>query len=195
MTGFLGRAYDASSADETRALYDDWAASYDAELGANGYATPARCAEALARHAPLVEPVLDIGCGTGLSGVAFKAQGFGAVDGADPSPEMLARAEATGAYRHLRRSDPDDPFEAGAYEIIAAVGVVGIGAAPASLVDRAWDALPPGGLLCLSLNDRALAVPDFADLIEARRPHVLFEEYGPHLPGIDLMSRVYVLRK
>ena len=139
--------------------------------------------------------MLDIGCGTGLSGVALRARGFGAVDGADPSPAMLARAEGTGAYRSLRRSDPGDPFEPGAYAIITAVGVVGIGAAPAALIDAAWDALPDGGLLCLSLNDRALAVPEFPARIESRRAGLLFEEYGPHLPGIDLMSRVYVLRK
>lgn len=195
MTRFLDRAYDASTTRETRALYDGWAATYDAEVGGHGYATPARCAEALARHAPLIEPVLDIGCGTGLSGVALRARGFGAIDGADPSPEMLVHAEATGAYRALRVSDPDDPFEPGAYRLIAAIGVIGIGAAPAALLDRAWDALPDGGLLCLSLNDHALAVPEFPARIEALRRHVLFEEYGPHLPGIDLMSRVYVLRK
>lgn len=195
MTGFLDRAYDVSTTEETRALYDGWAESYDAEVAENGYATPARCAEALARHAPLVEPVLDIGCGTGLSGIALRARGFGAVDGADPSPEMLARAEATGAYRSLRVSDPDDPFEPGAYRIVTAVGVIGAGAAPVTVFDAAWEALPQGGLLCLSLNDHALAVPEFPGRIEARRSHVLFEEYGPHLPGIDLRSRVYVLRK
>ena len=195
MTGFLGRAYDVSTTEETRALYDDWAETYDSEVAGSGYATPARCAEALARHAPLVEPVLDIGCGTGLSGVALRARGFGAIDGADPSPEMLARAEATGAYRRLRVSDPDAPFEPGAYRIVTAVGVIGAGAAPATLFDAAWEALPEGVLLCLSLNDRALATAEFPDRIDARRGHVLFEEYGPHLPGIDVKSRVYVLRK
>lgn len=195
MTGHLGRAYEVAAPEETRALYGRWAATYDREVAENGYAAPARCAEALARHAPLVEPVLDIGCGTGLSGVALRARGFGAIDGADPSPEMLAKAERTGAYRALRRADPDDPFMPGAYRIIAAVGVIGVGAAPVTLFDAAWEALPEGGLLCLTLNDHALARPEFPDRIDARRAHVLFEEYGPHLPGIDLRSRVYVLRK
>jgi predicted TPR repeat methyltransferase len=195
VTRFLGRAYEVSTDEETRELYDDWAATYDAEVAENGYVTPARCAEALARHAPLIEPVLDIGCGTGLSGVALRARGFGAIDGVDTSPAMLARAEATGAYRDLRRSDGGAPFEAGAYRVVTAIGVIGHGAAPASLFDAAWAALPEGGFLCLSLNDHALAEPDYPARIDARRAHVLFEEYGPHLPGIDLRSRVYVLRK
>lgn len=192
VTGSLGRACGAPSANETGALYHDWAASHDAELGANGYAAPARCPESPARYAPVVEPMLDIECGNGLRGVALEARRFGATDRADPSPEMLARAEATGVYRSPRGSDPDDPFEAGACGISAAVGVVGIGAALASLVDRAWYALSPGRLLYLSLDDWALAALDFAGLIETPRSHVLFEEYGPHLPGIELMSRVYV---
>ncbi|MEL7154480.1 MAG: hypothetical protein AAFN51_11950, partial [Pseudomonadota bacterium] len=68
MTGFLDKVYDARDASETRALYDDWAASYDAEVAENGYATPGRCAEALKQH--LSDPsasILDFGCGTGLS--------------------------------------------------------------------------------------------------------------------------------
>ena len=32
MTGFLNKAYQARDADSTRALYDDWAASYEAEV-------------------------------------------------------------------------------------------------------------------------------------------------------------------
>ncbi len=71
---FLDKVYDAKGTDETRALYDDWAASYDAEIAENGYATPRRCAEALAGFAtdPSL-PVLDFGCGTGLSGLALRA--------------------------------------------------------------------------------------------------------------------------
>jgi DNA/RNA-binding domain of Phe-tRNA-synthetase-like protein len=34
------------------ALYDEWAESYDDTLNESGYATPDRCAEALAQFAP-----------------------------------------------------------------------------------------------------------------------------------------------
>jgi len=67
--GFLERAYGLDDAESTRDFYRDWAATYDEEIRANGYATPRRCAAALAG---LVEdtsaPLHDLGCGTGLSG-------------------------------------------------------------------------------------------------------------------------------
>ena len=51
MTGqgkFFDRAYDLENAEQTRRLYDEWAASYDEELRAAGYASPARTAAAMA---------------------------------------------------------------------------------------------------------------------------------------------------
>jgi len=35
-TGFLDQAYGARDATGTRQLYDDWAASYEAEVAENG---------------------------------------------------------------------------------------------------------------------------------------------------------------
>ncbi len=51
--------------------------------------TPARCVEALARFVPLDQPVLDVGCGTGLSGAALAAGGFVDVSGQDVNQAML----------------------------------------------------------------------------------------------------------
>ena len=123
---FLDGAYDLPDRRATAAFYADWAASYDAEIADNGYATPARCAAALAAHAErLADPVLDVGCGTGLSGLALAAAGFRTVDGTDLSAEMLARAAARsesgpqprpagrGVYRRLFRGDLADPLPFG----------------------------------------------------------------------------------
>ena len=69
-----------------RALYDDWAAGYDADLEDSAYKTPGRVAEALsAALADKQAPVLDFACGTGLSGVALADAGFKVIDGADIS--------------------------------------------------------------------------------------------------------------
>ncbi|MGB1179935.1 MAG: methyltransferase type 11, partial [Lentibacter algarum] len=58
---FLDKAY--GTIGDTRDLYAAWAKSYDQELGEGGYATPARCAEALAKHSrDLTAPILDFGC-------------------------------------------------------------------------------------------------------------------------------------
>ena len=67
---FLKRAHDVRNTDETRAFYNRWAETYDADLiEENDYVQPRRCAEMLSRYLPdRGTEILDIGCGTGLSG-------------------------------------------------------------------------------------------------------------------------------
>ena len=48
---FLEDIYDRDNVPDVTALYDEWAATYDKEIADNGYATPARCAQALAQVA------------------------------------------------------------------------------------------------------------------------------------------------
>ena len=196
---FLDIAYTARTADETRELYDDWSASYEAEVAENGYATPGRCAEALAQVMPDKSvPVLDFGCGTGLSGLALKLEGFTSIDGVDLSADMLAQAEDKDVYRALGHINADSPID-GAYEAIAAIGVIGAGAAPISIFDLIMDALPKGGKFVLSFNDHALADPmneaRISDWCDCGAARLLFKEYGPHLPGLDMKSNVYVIEK
>lgn len=199
---FLDDAYDLPDRQATAEFYAGWAASYDAEIADNGYATPARAAAALAaQSANLAAPVLDVGCGTGLSGLALTAAGFATVDGTDLSPEMLARAEARAVYRRLFPGDLADPLPVGpgAYANAAAVGVLGPGHAPPATVDAVLAILPSGGCLALSLNDHALADPAFPGRIERLvadgAAELVFRQHGPHLPGIGLEATVFVLRK
>ncbi len=196
---FLDKVYTARTADETRDLYDDWSASYEAEVAENGYATPGRCADALAQcMSDKSAPILDFGCGTGLSGLALKLAGFTTIDGVDLSADMLAQAESKGAYRTLSQIGADSPIE-GEYEAIAAIGVIGAGAAPISTFDLVMNALPKGGKFVLSFNDHALADPinegRISDWCDCGAARLLFKEYGPHLPGLDMKSNVYVIEK
>ncbi|WP_371055484.1 class I SAM-dependent methyltransferase [Rhodosalinus sp. K401] len=199
---FLDKVYDVSGMEETRALYDNWAASYDTELGSAGYATPARTAKALAAHmGDRSAPVLDFGCGTGLSGAALRAAGLTTIDGVDVSDEMLAEAQEKGAYRCLDRIGFDDDLSdrRGRYAAVAAIGVIGAGAAPLAVFDRLMALLEPGGLFAFSFNDHTLEnrsyeahVSEWTDTGAAR---LLVSDYGPHLPARDLNSRVYVLER
>ncbi|QBY00451.1 methyltransferase domain-containing protein [Rhodophyticola sp. CCM32] len=195
--GYLKDVYDLDGPGAVRSYYDKWARTYDAEVGENGYATPARCAAALkATGLPLTAPILDMGCGTGLSGVALAAQGFATLDGCDLSPEMLEQARAVGVYRDLFPADAVPPHP---YAAIAAVGVIGPGAAPPDLFDTCLALLDPGGRLVFSFNDHALDIPDYPAKLQTARDsgavRLLFEEHGDHLPGIGIKSTVYVLEK
>lgn len=200
--GFLDKAYRARDAASTRQLYDDWAESYETEVAENGYATPGRCAAALAAHIPdLSRPILDFGCGTGLSGLALKLAGFETIDGVDLSADMLAQAKTKGIYRALGQIEAgtDLPHRPGSYAAITAIGVIGAGAAPISVFDTLMAGLAAGGFLVLSFNDHALEDPANEARIEAYvnadRARLLFKEHGDHLPGIGLKSNVYVLEK
>jgi len=190
--------YKLRDPEALRAYYDQWADSYDADTMGHGYATPDRCAAALiAVGTALNARILDFGCGTGVSGQAMRARGFTDIDGADLSAEMLVGARAKGVYRTLRHVDASDPVPAG-YDVIAAVGVISVGAAPPEVLDAILSALAPGDRIVMSFNDHALADDQFPaklDEVKAQGVAVIYDEYGPHLPGIGMKSRVYVLEK
>lgn len=199
MTGFLDKAYTARDADATRQLYDDWAKSYEDEVAGNGYATPARCAEALKTQVTdLATPILDFGCGTGLSGLALRLAGFEVIDGVDLSAEMLAEATAKGVYHTLTQVDAGSKIPTG-YNLIAAIGVIGAGAAPVQVLHDLMRALPAGGKLVFSFNDHTLEDPaaegQIAEWTDCGAARLLFKKHGPHLPGRDMGSNVYVLEK
>jgi predicted TPR repeat methyltransferase len=102
--------YDLATQADTDAYYTRWAASYDDELTRQGYQTPRRCADALRRLVASDASVLDIGCGTGLSGAALAAAGFTNLAGTDVNAEMLDVARVAGIYRDTWVTDIEDPF-------------------------------------------------------------------------------------
>lgn len=200
-TTYLDKIYSADSAD-LRPFYAQWAPSYDQEVGENGYVTPLRIAEALARHVKdLSIPILDYGCGTGVSGQAFQEVGFLTIDGVDISAEMLEVAAQKKIYRHLEVFAPETGpnVKLGAYQIIAAVGVIGAGAAPLAILDKMMALLAPKGLLVFSFNDHTLEDPAYDGLVEdyvnQGQAVLHLKEYGDHLPKQKINSNIYILEK
>lgn len=94
----LERAYALKSLDDTKALYRDWAETYDQSFAkALGYASPQKIAEIYLEEEPEPADVLDVGAGTGLLAAHLKGR---TVDAVDISPEMLKVAAAKKHYRH-----------------------------------------------------------------------------------------------
>ncbi len=198
---FLDKAYADGGPKDVKSFYDDWATSYEAEIKDNGYATPRRCAEALAKYTDDKSlKILDFGCGTGLSGLALRMAGFEKIDGVDLSAEMLKIAKSKSIYTDLTQIDGETlPFSPGTYSAIAGIGLIGPGAAPVSVIDTLFNALGSKGKLVVSLNDVAInehiyeaRLNEYLDDGSAR---LLLREYGDHLPGHDLKSYVYVIEK
>ena len=99
-----------SDAGYVRHLFDQFAADYDQRMtGQLGYAAPA----ILRQLADLVMPgatglrVLDLGCGTGLSGLVFRSMAA-SLDGIDLSPVMIEKARARRLYDRLTVGDIEE---------------------------------------------------------------------------------------
>lgn len=197
----LSRAYGLDSQEATDAFYTDWAATYDAEVISNGYKTPERLAAALKDFVAADAPILDIGCGTGYSGHHLAAAGFTVIDGTDPNAEMLDISKQRQIYRTTWLTDLENafPFETGAYQVITAIGVIGTGAGPASLIEDISEELLPGGIFSFSYNDHALEDRSFTDardaILKTGKMKELHRAYGPHLTGKDLGSDIYIFER
>tara|TARA_B110000879_G_C11042528_1_gene459441 strand:+ start:155 stop:757 length:603 start_codon:yes stop_codon:yes gene_type:complete len=199
MSILLEQAVLDRDADAASAFYDEWAPDFEADLTAKGYAAPHRCAEALAETvSDRNVAILDFGCGTGLSGKAFTHEGFRNIDGVDLSATMLEQARKTDIYGKLSLINAEATPE-GKYDVISAVGVIGLGAPPSSTFDILMHALPKGGKLVFSFNDHAIADPMHTgrlnEWIDCSTARVLFADHGPHLPAQNMDSTVYVVEK
>ena len=198
----LSDAYKLTNPEQSREFYQGWAAGYDDEVAENGYITPQRCAEALILHAAAPwAPMMDMACGTGISGLALKAAGFECIDGYDFSQAMLDKAAPKGVYRELGIADMSKPLEIadGVYQNAAAIGCITPEYMPATVLDEILSKLPQGGCLVFSVNDHSAGdgsiVGRIMTLTDCGAAELVFREYGEHLPAIDLKSTVYVLKK
>ena len=200
---YFKRAYGEKTLAETMDLYDDWAAEYDQTVLEYGYETPRRCAEALARHYPdKTASILDIGCGTGLSGMALHQLGYVNITGSDLNAAMREQARRLkGVYQALILADQENPFdfEQGTFDIITAMGVIARNHAPPETLIRVMDRLALGGVLVFSLNDDTLKEPRYPEmvdqLLDKNIARAIEDIHGPHMTKLDMGSRVILLEK
>lgn len=153
----LERAYALSGSDEARALYDEWADSYDSDLSddSQGYVAPETAAETVARTTGVDGEILDAGCGTGLVGVALAARGARTIDGVDLSPGMLEKAEQTGVYRRLAPADLSRalPVPADSYDVVVCVGTLTHGHVGPGAFGEFVRLTRPGGTIVATVLD------------------------------------------
>ncbi|MEL7430300.1 MAG: class I SAM-dependent methyltransferase, partial [Pseudomonadota bacterium] len=128
---FFDKAYSVKSTEETREMYDRWSKVYDKDLKTGDYRQPVRCAAALRQQVTdLSAEILDVGCGTGLSGLALREAGYTHIDGCDLSEGMLEKAGKLGIYNRLFACDLNQPpldVTDTSYDAITAVGVFSFG--------------------------------------------------------------------
>ncbi len=198
-TGHFAKAYSLRSSADTKAHYADWANSYDQEIAIEkGYQQPARCASALKAAISGMptqsEPalILDVGCGTGLSGLALRQAGFPHIDGCDLTPEMLAKAKATGVYQRLFETNLNEPpinAPSGHYDAATCVGVFSFGHVAPSAIDEILRVLKPGGILVIGLNDHFYDEGSFPakldNMVNKKSMEILSRNHGQHLANVE----------
>lgn len=149
-----------------RRLFDQYAARYDVSLTENlAYRGPALlrdAVEAAARAAgrPMrFGSVLDLGCGTGLAGAAFRPFADCLV-GIDLSPAMIEQAAAKGLYDRLIAADVatallGEADNAAKYHLVIAADVFVYVNDLASIFVNAARALAPDGIFAFTVETHA----------------------------------------
>ncbi|MGI9483966.1 MAG: class I SAM-dependent DNA methyltransferase [Hyphomicrobiales bacterium] len=152
----LDRAYHLEDSESAKRLYRDWAKTYDAHLEHGlGYTLP----ETVTGHfAEVVSDksvrVLDVGCGTGLTGQGLVKHGFSNLDGLDFSAEMLAEARRKEIYNELIEADLTGPLaiEGDTYGAVISTGTFTEGHVGAEAFDEIFRIIVPGGWFVTSIN-------------------------------------------
>ena len=145
--------------------------------------------------------IIDIGCGTGLSGQEIILKGFINIDGSDFSKKMLDEAKFKNIYRGLFTLDLNkNNFKLDkSYDAIIAAGVISPNHANPECLKNCFDYLKPNGVIIFSLNDHAFSNKLFMNqidkIIEFLGYKIMEKEYGEHLLKINLKSWIYVLKK
>jgi predicted TPR repeat methyltransferase len=163
----LELVYAATTPDELAAAYAAWAATYDGETARLGYGLPFQITAWVARYVPIGEgPLLDAGCGTGLSGPALKALGYDDIAGLDLSPDMLKIARSRNAYGELREAELGRPlpWPDGHFRAFFSTGVFTIGHAPASGLHELARITRSGGHAIFTVRDVVLKGGGFRDV-------------------------------
>ncbi|MBK8974792.1 MAG: L-histidine N(alpha)-methyltransferase [Planctomycetes bacterium] len=202
------RAYGARTRADLRALYADWARSYDEDHDAIGFAAHLAAAALLDRYVPnpQVRPVLDAGAGTGAAGVALRELGFQNLTAIDLSQEMLDVAATKGVYAQLLQADlgePLDVFPRSHFHAAILVGVFSYGQAPAHALDELLRIIEPGGVVVFTVRtdfwaEDAMGVRSRAEFLErdGRWRRLDATEPAPYLPkkDPDAMFRAFAYR-
>lgn len=152
-----------------RNLFDQYAERFDAEMtGALAYRAPEALRDLVARVAGPPEAaldVLDLGCGTGLSGQAFRAFAR-TLAGVDLSPQMAAKARrrmppnqktARGIYDRVLVGEmiPAMHDAPASFDLVLAVDALGYVGDLAPVFRAARDALRPRRYLAATVEESA----------------------------------------
>ena len=173
----LDEAYSVKTPDDNRRLYAKWAATYESSfVDAKQYRYPKAIAEVFNDVLPPVTRVLDIGTGTGLTGMyVTRLRPEVVIDGMDISPEMLAQAklktreDGSVVYRALYERDLTVavPNENAPYEVLFSSGTFTHGHLGPECLRNLLPLLAHDGWLVVGVNNEHFESKGFAGELES----------------------------
>lgn len=147
---------DAAPQGYVRMLFDQYAPRFERSLlGRLAYRGPWQMREAVDEVRPADRPrrrALDIGCGTGLSGEAFR-DAVSWLEGVDLSPRMIAEARRKGLYDRLVEGEALSLLRAaknGRYDLVLAADMIIYLGELSPLFAAVGRVLSPAGLFALT---------------------------------------------
>ena len=208
----LDEAYSVKTPDDNRRLYAKWAATYESSfVDAKQYRYPKAIAEVFNDVLPPVTRVLDIGTGTGLTGMyVTRLRPEVVIDGMDISPEMLAQAKLktreddSVVYRALYERDLTVavPNENAPYEALFSSGTFTHGHLGPECLRNLLPLLAHNGWLIVGVNNEHFESKGFAGELESlvalgaiQTPEILrIDVYEPVSVHYGDQARVIITR-
>lgn len=203
----LSKAYGLTSVDDTRTLYDEWAASYDKEMAKEDqdYVGPASAAAHVLKclGTESIDPsleILDAGCGTGLAGIALAQLGAKKIDGVDLSQGMLDIARKAGVYQYLNTADLSTRMvhSDNRYDAIACVGTLTQGHVGPIALDEFVRITKPGGFIVAtvlgSIYENGGYQAKIEDLVNKKKVEFISANLEDYRRTANVQARMVVLK-
>lgn len=168
----LEAAYALETPEDNRALYAQWADTYDSEFAAGmDYRLPQSVAQALMALSP-EGPVLDVGAGTGL--LAQAMGGDLEIHALDISPQMLAVAMEKGLYARAIEADLTRAVDIadGTYGAVASSGTFTHGHVGPDALDTLLRVARRGAHFALAVNTAHYGAHGFDGKFAALEPDI-----------------------
>ena len=177
----LDEAYSVKTPEDNRRLYAKWAATYESSfVDAKQYRYPKAISEVFNENVPTdadeIARVIDIGCGTGLTGMYLsRLRSHLEIDGLDISPEMLAQAtlktreDGAPVYRELYERDltKSVPNENAPYEALFSSGTFTHGHLGPECLRNLLPLLTHEGWLVVGVNNEHFEAKGFAGELDS----------------------------
>lgn len=167
---FISDAYALDNKEGLKAFYRKWATEYDAQMASEDYLSPIGIARSLVKYLPTGKPhVIDIGCGTGLTGLALVEVRPVRLDGLDISPEMINLAMQRGIYQQCMVADltASLAIESDRYDAAICSGTFTHAHVGPEAVNEIIRILKPGGLFACTVHFKLWQSAGFKNQFDA----------------------------